>query len=393
MTGPREEKAIISQPRIAEASSYSNLVASPSIPAFTHNGNEPNAYYFHADHLGSTSAITDANGSLSQHVLYFAYGEPTEGSSRTPLKHKICEQTFIEEHRNSTNSPYLYNGKEYDQETGRYYYGARYYDPRISLWIGVDPLAGKYAGKSPFSYCANNPIVFIDPDGRKFINFDDKGNYKGVTKDNWFHNAFVGIKGRVLDENGSVTQKFKFADPKRDAKAIQDRIITKLVIVKEGDVRGMLSKADAFNSENKTANLSLSKRYDYILKEGVGGGKLDFSYSDIPNKYPGASKDPLNSPSPMIFLVDGVAHNHMNFGNFLFGAAGKAMGFTRMELEAGANWNSLTNSDQNKYAPQFDSFDDQYSIGRGVKYAKDQNYKKMEYKVELGPITPGVVVP
>ena len=99
--------------------------------------------------LSSTTAITDANGSLSQHVLYFAYGE-----------------TFVDEHRNSTNSPYLFNGKEYDEETGRYYYGARYYDPRVSLWIGVDPLAGKYPDISPYIYCLNNPNILKDADGK-----------------------------------------------------------------------------------------------------------------------------------------------------------------------------------------------------------------------------------
>ena len=102
--------------------------------------------------LGSTSAITDANGSLTQHVLYFAYGEQ-----------------FVDEHRNSTNSPYLFNGKEYDEETGRYYYGARYYDPRVSLWIGVDPLAGKYPSMSPYNYCATNPLLYIDPNGKDIV--------------------------------------------------------------------------------------------------------------------------------------------------------------------------------------------------------------------------------
>ncbi|MEN2436664.1 RHS repeat-associated core domain-containing protein [Weeksellaceae bacterium A-14] len=50
-------------------------------------------------------------------------------------------ETFVENHLNSYNTPYLYNSKELDDETGYYYYGARYYNPRVSLWLNVDPLA------------------------------------------------------------------------------------------------------------------------------------------------------------------------------------------------------------------------------------------------------------
>ncbi|WP_303850135.1 RHS repeat-associated core domain-containing protein, partial [Apibacter mensalis] len=49
---------------------------------------------------------------------------------------------FIEERNNSWNSPYLFNGKELDEETGLYYYGARYYNPRESVWLSADPLSG-----------------------------------------------------------------------------------------------------------------------------------------------------------------------------------------------------------------------------------------------------------
>ena len=183
MTGQREEKASISRPKKNEASVLSNLNDTSSKAALLHNDNEPNAYYFHADHLGSTSAITDANGSLSQHVLYFAFGE-----------------TFVEEHRNSINSPYLYNGKEYDSETGRYYYGARYYDPRISLWIGVDPMAGKYAFLSPYNFTLNNPVVLVDPDGqdplRRAKNYAQRNN---VTK-----SLKYGATNYERTQNGSV---------------------------------------------------------------------------------------------------------------------------------------------------------------------------------------------
>ena len=63
------------------------------------------------------------------------------------------------------NTPYLFNGKELDVETGLYYYGARYYDPNTSIWEGVDPLTEKYPNMSGYAYTAGNPIRFIDPDG------------------------------------------------------------------------------------------------------------------------------------------------------------------------------------------------------------------------------------
>ena len=63
------------------------------------------------------------------------------------------------------STKYRFTGKEVDEETGLHYFGARYYDPRISLWYGVDPMAEKYPGNSPFCYTLNNPIILIDPTG------------------------------------------------------------------------------------------------------------------------------------------------------------------------------------------------------------------------------------
>ena len=81
-------------------------------------------YFYHPDHLGSSSFITNTEGEVVQHIEYVPYGE-----------------VFIEERNNVWNTPYLFNAKEFDEETGLYYYGARYYDSRLSMWYGVDALA------------------------------------------------------------------------------------------------------------------------------------------------------------------------------------------------------------------------------------------------------------
>lgn len=106
-------------------------------------------FYFHSDHVGNSSFITDRLGEVYQHLEYFPFGE-----------------TFIDEHGNQERTRYLYNGKELDDETRLYYYGARYYDARTSLWESVDPLINKDNNMSPYVYCNNNPIKMNDPDGR-----------------------------------------------------------------------------------------------------------------------------------------------------------------------------------------------------------------------------------
>ena len=90
---------------------------------------------------------------------------------------------FLEKRNNKWNSPYLFNGKERDEETGLSYYGARYYNSRVSNWLSVDSLAEKYSGRS--AYCTNNPVKYVDPTGFTFDKPDDrkaKGMEKNINK-------------------------------------------------------------------------------------------------------------------------------------------------------------------------------------------------------------------
>jgi RHS repeat-associated protein len=113
------------------------------------NNDCPNVlYFFHPDHIGSSTFLTDEAGNPYQFILYLPFGE-----------------SMAEQKAGGYSTKYRFTGKEVDEETGLYYFGARYYDPRISLWYGVDPLAEDYPDWSSFAYTMNNPIRFIDPTG------------------------------------------------------------------------------------------------------------------------------------------------------------------------------------------------------------------------------------
>ena len=105
-------------------------------------------FFYHSDHLGSTSYITDDHANITQYDAYLPYGE-----------------LLVDEHSSSEDLPYKFNGKQFDEETGLYYYGARYMNPITSLWYGVDRFKEKYPHLSGFNACASNPLLFRDLNG------------------------------------------------------------------------------------------------------------------------------------------------------------------------------------------------------------------------------------
>ena len=143
--------------------------------------------------MGSSSYITDREGRITQHTEYIAFGE-----------------VLFEEHSTSKTMPYLFNGKELDTETGLYYYGARYYDPKTSIFLNVDPLAEKTM--TPYAYTNNNPIMLVDPTGMEsegintdLYNIDGKkigtdgvnNGVKMVVTDRKEANQISKIKGNI----------------------------------------------------------------------------------------------------------------------------------------------------------------------------------------------------
>ena len=134
-------------------------------------------FFYHSDHLGSTSYITDAKANITQFDAYLPYGE-----------------LLVDEHSSSEELPYKFNGKEMDEETGLYYYGARYLNPVTSLWYGVDPLVEKFASASGYVYTLDNPVKMVDQDG-KFP------HYWQAWIARKFYNLFHHIDASPIQEN------------------------------------------------------------------------------------------------------------------------------------------------------------------------------------------------
>ena len=90
-----------------------------------------------------------------------------------------------------------FSGKEKDAETGYHYFGARYYNSDLSLWLSVDPMSDKYPSLSPYNYCAWNPMKLVDPDGGE-INpvYGSDGGFRGCTKE--------GFTGQIIIYDGNL---------------------------------------------------------------------------------------------------------------------------------------------------------------------------------------------
>ncbi|MDR2056774.1 MAG: RHS repeat-associated core domain-containing protein [Dysgonamonadaceae bacterium] len=105
----------------------------------------------------------------------------------------------MEERNNTWNTPYLFNAKELDEETGLYYYRARYYESRVSVWLSTDPLQEKYPNVSTYAYCLNNPVRFTDPNGNIVIPIHGTWSTYGTWKD--LRGILTATKLAFNDEN------------------------------------------------------------------------------------------------------------------------------------------------------------------------------------------------
>ena len=126
---------------------------------------EYRVFFYHPDHLVSSSLINGLNGDATQHLEYTR----TESVQCLPFGETLAEQ----QNGTSYYSPFKFSAKEKDPETGYSYFGARYYSPELSVWLSIDPMADKRPWLSAYNYCQLNPVMRVDPTGMIDIMIED----------------------------------------------------------------------------------------------------------------------------------------------------------------------------------------------------------------------------
>jgi len=250
-----------------------NRIASKVVRTGDHKDPAPyekDQFFFHVNHIGSSTDVTDVDGKLVQHQEYFPGGEG-----------------WVTESRDYDPDPsYKFAGKEFDKETGLYYFGSRYYDPRTGAWQSPDPLAEGYLGGGPqggvfnpdnlnsYAFGYQNPLRYADPGGAfpspfqllsigsgvvSFVQNVREGNYgaavvdaAGVALDTaTFFTPIPSAAGTVVKAvrgADKVVDAVRTADKAADAAKLADKAGDASTVVKSG----VKSQADEAGSTAAT---------------------------------------------------------------------------------------------------------------------------------------------
>ena len=240
------------------------------------------------------------------------------------------------------------------------------YDPALGRFLNPDPevqLPDNTQSYNRYTYCVNNPLRYVDLNGKNTYVFDRYGRLERIHYNTHTNNIMVHL---VEYENGQTWDSYhiyELADPINDGNDIEKGIITHLEFVSDSQIHDILNKQGAWTSSKS----------DFV-KESTSNKRFDYSYSILRYLFEEAVFN--GTSSSYLFLPEGdnMAHNFMNFGNYLWGATGYVVGFDVVTLQLGAHLNSLFLGKHDGWSNSWDSTDDQESIIKGYFHAKRHNY-------------------
>ena len=145
--------------------------------------------WYYRDGHGSTSTVTDNSGNALENYEYNAQGQ-----------FQITNASGTVETTTQIANDLLYTGRNYDYETGNYFYRARYYNPTLGRFISRDPLSGAEfsQGTNLYAYCQNNFLNSTDPTGMTTVSFGVSFNVQ------WGSFNFQASMGFIADTSGNV---------------------------------------------------------------------------------------------------------------------------------------------------------------------------------------------
>ena len=218
--------------------------------------------YYLKDHQGNNRVVINGSGAVKETNHYYPFGGLFAGTSVQPFK---------------------YNGKEFDGKNGLnwYDYGARHYDATLGRWHVVDPLADKYYKYSPYTYCANSPLLLVDPDGQSFWSILIKGGRKVAPK---IAKEGLSTLGKVSTYEEAFSEIFDDAETLFDSEApTEERIIAGLSLVSEtlpisfkdfkaiGKIQGVVHGNSKQSTKAQHAYDIVNKGTGKVAKTGVSG--------------------------------------------------------------------------------------------------------------------------
>ena len=271
------------------------------------------AYWYHSDHLGSSSWITDSAGNPVQHLHYLPWGED-----------------YVNQRLNDFDGVrYTFSAKEKDSETGLSYFGSRYYSSDLSVWLSVDPQAAKYPSLSPYTYCADNPVKLVDPNGEDFVTIiDDKNKTITIKATYYAANKDKKLLQQGIDLWMQQSEKYSYTMEK-DGQSIPYTIKFDLSIA-EGDYATSFDAKSAMPTHQGMNFFEVLPEVKGSDNNPIRGKCISGFGINVSNDYTLAGYDPVRTAAHEIGHSLGCADTFLQDDLMVSGGRGSAIGINNI---------------------------------------------------------------